>query len=300
MKPVGIIILSVITAVFASFLTFQFAGPITSSGDLAQIEKTETAYERVMRTGEIRCGYAMWPPKAVNKDLNTGEVVGIFPEIAEEMAKSLGLKLIWAEEVGWGNYIESLRAKRFDVFCAPLWRTGDRGKHTGYTIALAYSPLHFYARKDDDRFDENLSNLNSEEFTLSTLDGEMSSIVANRFFPKAKTTSLPQLADLSQLFINVQTGKADGVFSEPNLAFDFARKNPGTIRQVTKEPFQVFSNSFGMLLGEVKLQQMLNTSLIELRDQGIIDQIITKYEPDRSKFLPVRKPYEYIQPQPLD
>ena len=43
----------------------------------SQVEaKKETAYERVTRTGVLRCGYATWPPN-VMKDPNTGKVSGI-------------------------------------------------------------------------------------------------------------------------------------------------------------------------------------------------------------------------------
>ena len=36
----------------------------------------ESAYDRVLRTGELRCGYAFWP-KVFMKDPQTGEVIDL-------------------------------------------------------------------------------------------------------------------------------------------------------------------------------------------------------------------------------
>ena len=271
----------------------------TATSDTTGVSAQESAFERVMRTKTLRCGYALWPPKAVMKDPKTGELKGIFVDIAEAMAQALDLKLVWAEETGWGSYIESLSANRFDVFCAPLWRNAERGKLISYTTPLAYSAMHFYVRKNDTRFDADLSILNNPQYKLATMDGEISHMVARRFFPKAQQLSIPQLADISQLLLNVDTGKADGVFLEPSLALDYSLKNPGKIKQVTKEPYQVFPNSFGVLLGEAKLKEMLDSALVELINQGEIDRIIARHEPDRSIFMPVQKPYVYVEPTPL-
>lgn len=259
----------------------------------------ETAYERVMRTKTLRCGYALWPPHAVLKDPKTGELTGIFVEIAEQMSAALDVKLVWAEETGWGSFIEGLNSNRFDLFCAPLWRNAERGKLISYTTPLAYSALHFYVRKDDNRFDKDLDILNNPQYKLATMDGEMSQMIARRFFPKAQQVSIPQLGDITQLMLNVGSGKADGVFLEPSLALDYSSKNPGKIKQVTKEPYQVFPNSFGMLIGGGKLQEMVDSALVEMINQGVVDRIITKYEPDRSVFMPVQKPYTYVEPKAL-
>lgn len=259
----------------------------------------ESAYDRVIRTGTLRCGYALWPPTAMAKDPKTGEMTGIFVEIAEEMAENLNVKLEWTEETGWGSFIESLQSNRFDLFCAPLWRNAERGRLISYTVPLAYSALHLYARAGDERFDKDIAILNSADYKLATMDGEMSQIVARRFFPNAQQVSIPQLGDITQLVMDVATGKADAVFLEPSLAYDFAKKNPGKIRQVTKEPYQVFPDSFGMLIGEEKFKDMIDSALIEMMNQGAVDRIIEKYEPDRSIFMPVQKPYVYIAPKTL-
>src|SRR5438309_6353296 len=81
-----------------------FAGcqPRTST---PQGDKTQNAYDRVVQSGTLRLGYVPYPPGLI-KDPNTKKLTGVFAEVIEEAAKNLGLKVEWAEEVGWGTMIE--------------------------------------------------------------------------------------------------------------------------------------------------------------------------------------------------
>jgi polar amino acid transport system substrate-binding protein len=284
----------IIFSIFTSFLTGYFTSPRNSN----ILSTNNNAYDRVMKTKTLRCGYAVWPP-AIYKDPKTNEAKGAFAEIAEEMAKNMGVKLVWAEETGWGSFIEGLESGRFDAFCAPLWINAERGMRVSYTIPFAYSAQHLYTRKDDYRFDNDISILNSEQYTLATMDGEAAQSTIRRFFPNVKKISIPQLGDTTQLILAITTRKADGAFLEPSLAKDFASKNPNQIRQATKEPFSVFPITFGIKIGEDKLQNAMNGALTEMLNQGVIDHIIEKTEPDRSIYMPVRKPYESITPKEL-
>jgi ABC-type amino acid transport substrate-binding protein len=286
-------ILTVVLSAFIAFVVVQIS--LLKQGS----EKTETAYERVMRTKTLRCGYATWPPSAIYKDAKTGALTGIFPEIIEEMGKNMGLKVQWVEETGWGSFIEGLETKRYDAFCAPLGLNAERGMRVAFTVPIVYVAQHLYVRKNDFRFDKDLSKINDPSVTLATMDGEMSEIVARSSFPKAKTLSIPQLADITQLFMNVATGKADGVFFEPSLAKNFAASNPGKIRQATQKPYATTPAVFGVSIQETELQNALNSALTELHSQGAVDRIIAKHELDRSIFLRVADPFVNIKPAEL-
>src|SRR4051812_48435106 len=104
------IFLTIVIAALVSFGTYK----LTSDHDHA-IRK-ETAYERILRTGTLRCGYGIWPPVMLMKDANTGKISGVLVDITKEMAKALNLKVEWIEETGWAEWAEALKAHRFDVF----------------------------------------------------------------------------------------------------------------------------------------------------------------------------------------
>ncbi|MGE3770260.1 MAG: substrate-binding periplasmic protein [Bdellovibrionales bacterium] len=252
---------------------------------------SETAFERVMRTKTLRCAYALWPPSILMKDPNTGKISGAAADIIELLAQRTGLKVEWTEEVGWSSYIEGLDTGRYDAFCSMGWLMTERTARVRYSLPITYSSLHMYARTDDQRFNDGLSGLNDPAYGIAVMDGEISQKYATKHFPKARQVATPQVGDITQIFLDVATNKADVVFNDPSLAREFNEKNPGKLRQVTKEPLAVYANVFAVGFKENDLQEFINASLQELFNFGDIDRIFAKYEPDRSVFMPIAKPY---------
>lgn len=289
--------LTIIASILLSLLAVHLV-PAPSSSTAAAAKND--VYDRVMANKTIRCGYSLWPPAMLTKDPTTGKLGGIFYEITEAMAKNMDLKVEWTEEVAWGPNIEAgLDANRYDLFCAPLWINGPGSPHFNYSVPLMYSASHLYVRANDHRFDKNIWLLNDAKYKLAAMDGEQSSIIAGRFFPKAQVVATPQLSELTQLLLNVGTGKADGTFLEPSLAKAYSEENPGKIRKATDMPFQVFPNVYGSKLGEERFSRMVDSSLTELLNSGEVDRITVKFEPDRGIFMPVALPYIPVQPQAL-
>jgi ABC-type amino acid transport substrate-binding protein len=66
-----------------------------------------SAYDRVVQSKTLRCGYVVSAPHTM-KDPNTGQMSGIMYDIAEEMGKRLGIKIVWNEEVTWATYFSGL------------------------------------------------------------------------------------------------------------------------------------------------------------------------------------------------
>ncbi len=276
-----------------------YAGSKLAARSTVSAEKAESVYDRVMRTGTIRCGYALWPPYVFTKD-DAGKMGGFAYDIVEAAAKALTLKVEWAEEVAWGpNIREGLKTGRYDMFCAPLWIQASDGMLTEYTIPFAYSSVYYYTRANDNRFDKGVEQLNSSAYKIAVMDGEQSDTIATQFFPKAQKVSIPALADLSQLMLNVATGKADIVFQEPSIANGFADANPGQLKRGQDTPFIVYPNAFGAKLGEYKMVSMINSAMMELINSGEVDRIIDGYVKEPGIFLPVSKPYNYVPPRAL-
>ncbi len=257
----------------------------------ASAAEAESSYSRVMRTGTIRCGYVVWAPTFM-KDPNTGAFSGIFYEYMEAVGKSLGLKIEWVEETTPAGYVVALRAKRFDVLCSADWPNSSRGKYLDYVDPVFYLALVPFAREGDLRFDNNVANINAPNVTISTIDGEMSSIIARQDFPKAKTIELPQAADSSQMLMNVASGKADIVIAALTSGLEYQKKNTGKLRRVPlPRPIRLFPNTLSLNLGEDSLRQMLNTATQELHNSGMIDAILNKYEERPNSFFRVQFPY---------
>jgi polar amino acid transport system substrate-binding protein len=246
-----------------------------------------------MQQGKIRCGYVLYTPGCL-KDPNTGKLSGIGIDTLELVAKNLGLRVEWTEEVGWGSMIEGLQTSRYDMVATPVWTNANRARLADFSNSLFYSPIFAYIKRGDKRFSgQDLDKINSDRYSIATIDGETAEIIAREDFPKAKTVSLPQLTDLSQLVLTVSSGKADVTFMEPASAADFIKHNPNAVEALnTQRPIRVFPNCWMFKRGQMEFKNMIDTALNQLINSGTVDKIIGKYEPAPHTLFRDALPYQ--------
>jgi ABC-type amino acid transport substrate-binding protein len=291
-KNIAGLLAIVVLAAAVSFGTSYFtkaptSGSFVSVGQSAQ----NSVYDRVLRTGKIRAAYITYPP-ACMKDTRTGKLSGIFVETLERAAEDMGLKVVWTEEVGWGAQIEGLEADRYDIVGSPVWANPTRAKLTTLSSPVYYSGIGIYVRADDNRFDSNWNAIDSEGVKISTIDGETGDLIARTRFPKAKRISLPQLTDISQMFLEVVNRKADVLFAEPYYGFEFLKSNANTVRNIAAErPIEALGNCYMFKKGEWQMRQMLDVTIEALRNSGYVDRLLEKYEPAKGTFYRVDVPY---------
>ncbi len=251
-----------------------------------------STYDRIMSTGTIRCGYLTYPPYCM-KDPNTGNLTGIFVEAIEMVGKRLGLKVVWADEVGYESLFEGLRSNRYDIFAGGLWPNADRAKAADFSIPIFYSAFKAYGRSSENRFHSNLQAINSPQITIAVLDGAMEDLIAKSDFPLAKRLSLPQLSPFSQNLLNIRTKKADVTFAEPGIISLFLKNNPNSLKELApNQPLRIFGNTYAFNIGEITFKNMINTVLEELLNSGEIERLIKKYELAPGAFYPVARPYQ--------
>ena len=266
-------------------------GVVKLVGKPAALAQKETAYDRVIRTGTIRCGYALYEP-LLGKDPNSGALHGIFYDLVNEMGRELDLKIEWAAEVGYGEIEEGFQTGKYDMFCNGVIPTPKRAKFSMITAPLFYSGLLAWVRADDHRFDGHPERLNAPDVTLVVRDGDVNADVAQKLFPAAKTISSPQMEDFTQMLVDVQTGKADATFFEKTFGENFLAGNPGAVRSAAPDK-PVYTYPIGMMLppGEAQLKNTVDVVLARLALNGTVRKTIERDAPNYS-YLPVRAPYE--------
>jgi polar amino acid transport system substrate-binding protein len=251
----------------------------------------ETAYDRVMRTGTLRCGYVVEPPY-ISKDMANGRVKGVIADVMEETGRLLNIKVEWPEEVGWGNAIEAIRGGRVDAICVNFWMNPSDGKNFGFSMPLFYGVLEGVVRADDRRFDNNVAAINDASVTVSSKDGELSGIMAREDFPKAKVLSMPNLTDAGADILNVVTGKADITFVDALTVALYDRSNPGKIRNPLKErAWRAYPATIALPQNDMALKTMLDSAFVQLLYSGFVDRALDKYDVPPNGAFRVAKPY---------
>lgn len=286
----GIIVISVLASLLAVKMTTS-----PSSSSAVEAKAMQPAYQRVLKNNTLRCGYAMWPTY-FDKDPNTGKFSGIFYEYMTEIGKLAGLNIEWTMEVGYGDFIEALHSGKIDAFCAGAWSSPIRAKVATVVQPLFYAPLLAYVRGNDNRFDGDVTKLNTENTKIAVIDGEGSELTARQFFAKAKFIQLPQLTDPSQMLMNVATGKADATLTDTVTAGQYIKGNPGSLKAVPSPyPVTLYGVTIWINQDEPQLKHWLETATKQLVGGGVIEQIIKKYEPFPNAYYRVRP--DFVPPQ---
>ncbi len=251
----------------------------------------ESAYVRVMKTGELRCAYVTYSP-FYYENLKSGEPTGIVYDITEEVGKRLGIKIVWSEEVTFQTMYEGLKQGRYDSYCGGSWALAERALQALSTEPLFYSVMYAYVRKDDDRFDSNINAANNSEVKISTIDGEMTDIIAKKSFSKATKVSHPNISDISVVLNDLKTGKSDITFVEVAVAESFLKENQDSIKRVkTSKPIRLFPTVYHFADGENTMLNAFNIAIREIVLDGTLDEIIDEYEEYPNSFIRPFIPY---------
>jgi ABC-type amino acid transport substrate-binding protein len=257
----------------------------------ATAAEQESAYDRILRTGEIRCPYLQWPPY-IMKDLNTGKVTGIFSDYMDALGTALDLKIIWTQELNFSTYLQDINAGRIDIECTGGWPTAGRGKYGSYTTPIFYIPLVPFVRVEEARF-QDVKDINTNTIKVATIDGENSQFIRQNRFPKTQEVSLVQNSTPSDLFLQITTGKADVTFTDLYSGYLFMDNNPDSIKPIfLDQPVKLIPQNLTLPMGDTKLKDMINTATEELWLDGTIDKILDQYEKYPDSFYRRAKPYQ--------
>ena len=255
-----------------------------------QATSQQSVHARVIKSGTIRASYADYPPYAI-KDAKNGQLSGIYVDTLNEIGKRLNLKVVWAEEVGWGAIFESLNSNRVDIFGAGIWRNSTRGKVGDFSLPVIYNVIKVFGRPDG-RTVTDLSEINRPDVKIATLDGAIEDVIAKSDFPSAQRVSIPQLNPWSDVLLNITSKKADLTFAEPAAVNLYLEKNPGTLKPLLDgKSVRVFANAYAFKLGEPEFKAMIDSAIQEMQNDGTIERIIRKYEKHPGEFLRVAPGY---------
>ncbi|MBI1309292.1 MAG: transporter substrate-binding domain-containing protein [Proteobacteria bacterium] len=249
----------------------------------------ESAYERVMRTGTIRCGYYMFKPMSW-KDPTTGQMEGMAVAFAKELEKRSGIKMAWTEEVTFGNMYEGLKTGRYDAICTPTWPDGNAAKVVDYGKSWFYAGIIPIVRADETRF-ASYADFNRLDVRLVTQEGNSLEVQARTLFPQAKQVVLPPIADSGEFDTALLTGKADVMFCDMNRYLQTDASHPGKLKVLDWSPVQVNPFKMAVNKGEGGLNAFLSENVESMINDGTMVRIIKQYQPVPKTFLPVTKPY---------
>lgn len=253
----------------------------SNDGSVGLPTKQETVFDHVMRTGTIRCGYAVWHP-ALIKDPNTGVLSGYDYDVVNAVGEVLGLKVEWVEETGWGTATEALASRRFDMACNSFWGPPGRTRAVMMSVPFIHHPLFVVTNDKIKPEGAGVHWLNSPAYKMLILRGTIGENEAKMVFPNAHTLDAAELSSDGNALLDVSLGKAD--FTIANLTpIQRFLEHGGKGIKIIEPAYAVVG---GMLLlppDDVRFKHMIDSALSYLIDSGKTAAILRKYMGDDMK-----------------
>lgn len=237
----------------------------------------ESAYDRVMRTKTLRCGYFVWAPYFV-VDPNTEAKSGLYFDMIEELGKVLNVKIEWSYEYTLGQQVEGLRTGKVDALCADGPFTRSAMPYVDYSTPYIFISGYVYALRTNVKA-SSIKNLNSKDVIFTMIDGDGSAEYLQLYFPDAKVLSMASTSDASQLGQNIIAGKADAMFNDPISIKAYREEDQQKLKVVGSGPLATLPMLMSVEKGQGDLLKMLNQGLDLMNDTGIIDKVLDKYDP---------------------
>ncbi|MBI1327742.1 MAG: transporter substrate-binding domain-containing protein [Alphaproteobacteria bacterium] len=239
----------------------------------------ETPYERVMKTGIIRCGYILWPPY-MDKDITSGNFKGLNFDYMEKLAESLGLKVEWAVEIMPGLQVETLRSGKADAICSA---EGPMMPKTSsqliYTRPINICPFDLYVRPDEKRFIDKAA-INKPNVKIAVLEEDASDIISRIHFPLAERMPVPPNAISGQMMMDVISKKSDVLIMDPLTMAEFFKNNHEQLKKLPLgEPVAVIPMTLSVLRPSGRdLADLLNQGMNNMQNYGMDEAIFKRYE----------------------
>ncbi len=236
---------------------------------------TETAFDRVIRTGTLRCGYAIATPWFFT-DPNTGEKKGVDYDVTMAIAEKLNLKVEWTEETGWGVAEQGLASNHYDVMCGNVCIDANRTRAATFTDPFFDIPLLAVVREDDHRFDASSSTIDKPDVRIGVKSGHVFEYAAKERFPAAQRIYAADISDDTDFLLMLATNKIDVTFSGQSTIDLYNEKNPDRKVRALPEPARHCEGAFMVPLGDYKLRDAFNAAIMQMNTGGQLARLMEK------------------------
>ena len=204
-------------------------GPVLL-GACSRVEEGGSALAAARDSGSIRVGIAGEVPYGFTNA--EGRVTGQAPEVARVVFGALGVEEIDAQQVEFGNLIDSLNARRFDVVSAGMFITPARCAEAAFSIPDYVAPTAFLVPRGNPRGITRFEDIVQQNLRLAVLQGAVEGGYAeDSGVPADRIQVLPDQAGMLQSLLNQRVDAA----ALTNISLnDLVDQNPAAPVEVTE------------------------------------------------------------------
>lgn len=203
------------------------AAALSFTAPVAAQTTPEDLVRAVQTRGVLKVGMAESPPwQAPNP--KTGEYEGFNVELAERVAKIMGVKLEIVP-ASWSTLVPGLSSKQYDVVFANLFATPPRALVVNFTDPYATYGFHVVVGANSPV--KSLDQLNDPKVTFVGMSGTVEESYPKELYPQAQVRGMVT-TDVAAWIGEVASGRADAAFLDPGTMRILKAKSPALERRL--------------------------------------------------------------------
>lgn len=206
--------------------------------------------------------------------MENGKYAGIDIEIAELIAKKLGLELK-ITNLEFGSIIPAIVSGKFDMGISGFTATEERKKSVSFTQPYTTSMQMIIVKENgpiknaDDLFGENSYRVGAQLSTTAAI------LFGDDIKDKKTKATLAEFKDQPSAVSALISDKIDCIITDSQPAKKFVETNPGLKildTQYAEENYAIVINK-----SNTELLAKVDKAITELKNDGSIDKIVAKY-----------------------
>jgi ABC-type amino acid transport substrate-binding protein len=239
------------------------AKPEAKSAPVSRIDQIKKNGKLILATGNYR-------PFEYH-DEKTNKIIGYDIDVAEAIAKKIGVPLV-VQEMQFTGLIPSLQNGQADFVIAAMYITPARREVVDFADPYMDTGMVVAVRKDDNSI-KGPDDLKGKVVGVKT--GATSEKVVQDMNEKGAKITIKSYKETVDYLLDLQNGRLDAAVNDLLNQLEYNKVNP-TVK-VVGEPFTKAQLGIAVKKGDKELVDLINSVLKELKQNGEADKLYKKW-----------------------
>lgn len=237
----------------------------------------ENTLQKVTDAKTLNVGYFIFEP-TIMKNPKTGELEGVFIDMIEEIAKSIGpdVKIIY-HPTTLATFHTELNSKKFDICIGATFATPKRAAVVSFSHPLFYCGYTGVAKKEFISKYKLWSDVDNAKVKVSVLTGSAIADMVKVDFKNQSNIVSFSGSDASIPLAAVSSGNADVGLMNQITVYTYLREHPELGEILSNQPLATTYFSWAVRPNDMLWLNFINTSIDYLINSGAMYKYERKY-----------------------
>lgn len=252
--------------VFSNFITLiLIAAFIAGCGSKPAVEMTPRLQE-IKDSGQLVIGTALTAPFEYH-DQKSGELVGMDINIANAIAKQLGVTITW-KEMAFGDLIPTLQEGKVDMVIAGMYITDARKELVDMSDGYADTGLVIVTRANDGTISKS-EDLSGK--TACVKSGSTGAKFIQSLNDGGAKVKVQEYADTVTSLEDLSNGFCDAVMNDKINSLEYIKTHPEL--KVASDVLQPAQLGIAVQKGDSELMALINSTVQSMKSSGELDAL---------------------------